>query len=188
MSLKNFAIAFFLILACAVSAWSIYLSTHGEKKIINATSNQPDAIMEDIVAVILNKEGKPILKVETPKLIHYAENDTTEMVTPHLTIFRQSPQPWYIDAIRGRASNGINEITFRDHVIIHHPGDRENPLTTMKTASLTLFPNQHIAQTNEAILVTQPDTKVSAIGMLANWNDGTVKLLSDAREEYAPSH
>lgn len=187
LTFKNFIISLLLIVAASLSCWSIFLSIHSEKKVTQNFSNQPDAIMEGIIATVMNKDGKPTLKVETPKMVHYVENDRTELTKPHLTIFRNSPEPWYVEALHGKTVQGINEITFWDNVVIHHLADHDNPITTMKTQALTIFPNQQLAETKEAISVIQPDTRIDAIGMLANWNEGTVKLLSQAREEYVPS-
>ena len=57
----------------------------------------------------------------------------------------------------------------------------------MKTASLTVFPDKQQASTDNAIVITQPDTVIHAVGMLADLNEGTVKLLSQAKGDYVPS-
>jgi lipopolysaccharide export system protein LptC len=185
-SLKNSTISLLLIIAIALSAWSIILS----KQVLptkDHDSNQPDAYMENIVAVILNKEGKPSLKIEAPKMVHYAENNTTHITHPHVTAYRQSPQPWYINSDSAQALNGLERVIFTRNVVIYHPSDLENPNTTMHTNALTIFPDKQQAETNDAITITQPDTIVHAVGMLADLNDGTIKLLSQAKGEYVPN-
>lgn len=186
LTIKNFIFSALLLLAIALSGWSIFIA----KKALPSTANQthqPDAFMENVVTTVMNKEGKPALKVAAPKMVHYAENDMTDITTPHVTVFRQSPQPWYIDSDFGKALNGTEEINFSSHVVIHHPNDSENPLTIMKTATLTVFPDKQTAQTDAAITITQPDATIYAIGMLANLTNGTVQLLSQARGEYVPT-
>jgi len=56
----------------------------------------------------------------------------------------------------------------------------------MKTDSLTVFPHQKVVSTKDAVVILQPDLTIHAIGMTANIDEGTVKLLSQARGEYAP--
>ena len=174
------------MIAIGLSGWSIFLSKKAPITLSQTSPDQPDAFMEDVVAIIMSKEGKPRLKVETPKMFHYAKNDSTEFTKPHVTIYRQSPQPWHINANHAKATWGTSEILFWENVIIHHLEDEENPITTMNTSSLTIFPEKKVAETNKEIIVTQPNTMIRAIGMLANWDAGTVKLLSQAREEYVP--
>jgi lipopolysaccharide export system protein LptC len=120
-------------------------------------------------------------------MIHYPHNDITKIDTPHVTIYRDSPSPWFIDSDYAKAKNGIDQIQFWSHVNIHHPADSDNPNTLMTTDLLNIFPEDEIASTDRPITFVQPDTKINAIGMLANLNDGTIKLLSQAKGEYAPS-
>lgn len=187
ISSRNILISFLILLAASLSGWSIFLSEKSNISITENQPDQPDAFMENIATVIMNKLGTPVLKVESPKLVHYEANDTTELTTPHVIIYRQSPQPWYISANHGKATQGISKITFWDNVIIHHLADQDNPVTTMHTSSLTVIPDEQLVETKEAVDVLQPYTTAHGIGMLANWHDGTVKLLSQAREEYAPN-
>jgi lipopolysaccharide export system protein LptC len=184
---KNILIGSLLAIAISLSCWSIFISSHDSKIITTTALNQPDAFMENIVATVMNKLGKPSLKVETTKMIHYADGDTAVLYSPRVTVFRQSPQPWHISASYAKTKQGISEIQFWNNVIINHPADTDNPLTIMRTSALSIFPNQQVAKTNEPVVVTQPDATVHAVGMLANWDEGTVKLLSQAREEYVPS-
>ncbi|HLB57904.1 MAG TPA: LPS export ABC transporter periplasmic protein LptC [Gammaproteobacteria bacterium] len=185
-TLKNSIIIVLLLFAAGLSGWSMLIS---KQPVSTVTSHlkQPDAFMENVVATIINKEGKPSLKIETPKMVHYAEDDTTDITTPHVTIFRHSPKPWYIDSDYAKTTQGISQIVFWSNVVIHHPSDSANPMTMMKTATLTIFPDKKIAETDQAVTLTQPDTTIHAIGMLTNLDDGTVKLLSEAKGEYVPS-
>ncbi len=186
-SFKNSTMGVLLVIAITLSAWSIVLSNQSVSSNADDDNDQPDAYMENVAALILNKEGNPALKIEAPKMVHYVENDTTYITQPHVTVYRQSPQPWYINANTARALNGIEQIIFSDNVIINHPPDSENPNTIMKTASLTVFPDKQQAETNHSVVITQPDTIVHAVGMLADLNEGTIKLLSEAKGDYVPS-
>ena len=150
-------------------------------------ANEPDAWMENIVAMVMNKQGSASLKIQAPKMEHYAEDDTTHIDYPRVTVYRQSPEPWYINSDHAEASNGLEEIVFSDNVVIHHPTDNGNPETTMNTASLTVFPDKKQASTDNAVVIIQPDTVIHAVGMLADLNDGTVKLLSQAKGDYVPT-
>lgn len=186
LSLKNSAISFLIILTLGLSCWSIFISKHAETTFADA-AHRPDAFMENVVATIINKEGDPSLKVEAPKMVHYTDNDTTDIETPHITMYRQSPEPWHINSNYAKATQGLDQIYFWDNVVIHHMSDIANPTTTMTTTTLTVFPDKQIAQTKDNVTLIQPDTTIHGLGMLANLNEGTVQLLSQARGEYVPS-
>ncbi|MES2216782.1 MAG: LPS export ABC transporter periplasmic protein LptC [Pseudomonadota bacterium] len=186
LTLKNLAITLLLLTATAFSAWSIIIS-HPAKVNPQDDPKQIDSFMEEVQAITYNKLGQPSLQITTPKMVHYPENNTTYITTPRVIIYRQSPQPWFVDSDYAKASNGMDSILFWSNVNIHHLADPENPTTSLRTNTLTIFPNQQIAQTNEAVTFVQPDTTVHAIGMLANLDVGTVKLLSQTQGEYDPS-
>lgn len=187
LTLKNFTISLLILFATGLTGWSI-LITHFSHTPVTATDpKKPDSFMEGVIATTLGKEGKPILKLISPKMIHYPENDMTTIAEPRVTVYRKSPQPWFIDADYAKASNGINSILFWSHVNIHHPSDVENPTTSLLTESLTIFPDRQMASTDEAVTFIQPDTTVHAVGMLADLNDNTIKLLSQTQGEYAPA-
>jgi lipopolysaccharide export system protein LptC len=187
VTFKQISIGFLLAAALGLSSWSILLSNKATPTIASHTTSRPDAFMEDVTATIINSEGKPVLKVVAPKMTHYVENDATDMIKPSITVFhKESLNPWFINSNSAKAIQGINEITFQDHVVIHHP-DKNNPTTIMRTNSLTVFPAEQVAQTKEPIIISQPASTIHATGMLANLGDGTVKLLSQAQEEYVPN-
>lgn len=173
-----------LILAVGLSTWSIYLSKK-MRPFSSGDNTKPDAFMENVVATMINKEGAQSLIIQSPRITHYPKDDATIIESPRLTIFRDSLEPWYIDAMHAKATEGAAKIVFWDDVTIHHPHDKNIPITTFKTSTLTVFPKEKIASTKDDITLTQPETTIHATGMTANLNSGEIKLLSQTRGEYA---
>ncbi len=186
-SLKNSTFILLLLIAMALSGWSIMLSKQSLLATTEDDATLPDAYMDNIVATIMNKQGKPSLKIEAPKMVHFVGNDTTYITHPRVTVYRQSPAPWYINSDSAQALNGLEQVIFTNNVVIYHPADTENPHTTMETASLTIFPDKQQAKTDNAVIIKQPDAVVHAVGMLADLNNGTIKLLSQAKGDYVPN-
>lgn len=186
LSLKNLIISFLMILTLGLSLWSI-VDSKRSKVTTTETTHRPDAFIENVVATIISTEGKPTLKVEAPKMVHYPDDDTTDIETPHITLYRESPEPWSIDSHFAKATQGLDKIYFWENVVIHHTNDNANPTTTMTTSTLTVFPDKQIAQTDDNVTVIQPSTTIHGLGMLANLHEGTVQLLSKAQGEYIPN-
>jgi lipopolysaccharide export system protein LptC len=186
ITFKNAMVFLLLIAAVSLTTWSLLDSKKSQSKYTLTNSNIPDALMEDVVATIMNKEGTPTLKVSTPRMVHYANNDATDIEKPVVTVYRHTPNPWLITSDYARATSGTTQILFWRNVVLNHAADNENPATIMHTEALTVFPNQRTAQTDQPITINQPDLTVHATGMLADMNEGTVKLLSKAQGEYVP--
>lgn len=187
-TLKNTMIVFLFALSIILSGWTILLTTqkHHAPHAKSIPSNQPDAFMEEVVAVVLNKQGIPALKITSPKMVHYPNNDTTHILSPHLTVYRNSPEPWLVRSDYAIATGGVEKLLFWSHVVIHHKEDISNPDTTLKTSTLTIFPKTQTAETKAALTVWQPNATVYATGMEADMKAGTIKLLSKTRGIYVP--
>jgi len=186
MTYKNTLTTLFIIALGLAASMTFMFNNSDDKKTANQTL-LPDAFMENVVATTMDKYGKPKMKIVTPRLTHYAENDTTQLVSPELTLYRKSPTPWYITANHATATQGADLIHFKQDVVIHHAADSDHPATLIKTPSLTVHPSDQTAETDEFITMTQPNTLIKAIGMRANMNTGDIKLLSQAKGEYVPN-
>lgn len=186
MTYKYSALSLLMMIVVGLATWTTLLS-YPPQNPTKVTSPLPDAFMEDVTALIMDKQGKPSMKIITPKMIHFADNDTTQLASPQLTLYRKSPKPWYVTANYAQATQGIENVHFWDNVEIHHAADGMNPATLIKTSTLMVHPNKKTAETDEVVTLIQPNLVVKATGMKADMNSGDIKLLSQARGEYVPS-
>lgn len=186
MPYKNILLSCFLILAAGLATWLTLIHLQGQP-LIQPIKATPDAIMEEMNATIMNKQGKVSMKIMTPKMTHYANDDTADLINPAITVYRNSLQPWYITSKYARTMNGMEKIDFWNDVIVHHYADLHNPATLIKTPSLTFYPDKQTAETRALITLIQPNIVVKGAGMYTDMKTGYVKLLSDARGEYAPN-
>lgn len=186
MTYKNTIITLLMLAIVGMSVWTTLWTYNTPNAPLLKNTSLPDAFMEEVVSIIMDKQGKPKLMIVTPKMVHFADHDTTHLTTPQLTIYRKSPKPWYITSKYAKATQGIEHLNFWDDVIIHHPADEANPATLIKTATLTVYPNKQTAETEDVITLIQPHLTIKATGMQADMNIGNIKLLSQSRGTYAP--
>lgn len=186
MTYKYITIISLMILGLAI--WTGLLSYRTPDNPSMHKINLPDGMMENVTALIMDKEGNPHIKIVTPKMVHFAEDDTTHLISPHISLlYRTSPKPWNVTANYAKATQGIDNILLWDDVIIHHAADENNPATLIKTSTLMVHPNKKTAETDQIVTLIQPSLVVKATGMQANMDDGDIRLLSQARGEYVPS-
>lgn len=185
MTYKNTILSVTMILAVGMTIFITLINQPDNSRKKNDASI-PDAYMENVNAVILDKVGKVTMKIVTPKMIHYAKNDTTDFIDPQITLYHKSPNPWFIASKTAKAWHGIDNLVFNTDVTIHHPADYNNPATLIKTSTLTVHPNENTAETAEPITMIQPNSIMKAIGMHADMDSGNIRLLSQAQGEYVP--
>lgn len=186
MIYKNTMISAVTIMTVLFAVW-ITLAYQAKTPAPIQNTREPDTEMENVISIILDKQGKPKLKIVTAKLIHYAESNTTHLTSPYIVMYRQSPKPWHITSHYAKAIGGIDQVDFWGNVVIRHVIASNQPETIIKTSTLTVYPNKQIAQTNDPITLAQPNTLIKAVGMFADMNSGNIKLLSETRGEYVPS-
>ena len=186
MGYKNIVIGVIIAIFIGLASWTTLLSLRTPSTNTIPTNELPDAFMEGVNALILDKQGKPSMKITAPKLTHFPQDDSTLLTTPHLTLYRKSPEPWYITSHYAKAYRGLEYVDFWEEVEIHHAAYEDSPATHIKTTTLRVRPEEKVADTNDLITMTQPNIVVKAEGMHADLNTGDIKLLSKARGEYVP--
>lgn len=188
MTYKYSAFSFLLITVFGFAMWMTYWSYHQPRRTVSASTIElSDAWMENVNAIVMDKQGKPSIKIRTPKMVHFTTGDTTHLTLPKLTLYHKSPKPWHITAKYAKATQGMENVNFRDHVVIQHAADSSSPATLIKTSTLMVHPNQQLAETTDLITLLQPNLSIHATGMKADMNTGNIKLLSAARGEYVPN-
>ena len=183
---KNTFISITLLLAISLGVLST-LTILSNNNTTTPENKMPDAIMNDVTATIYDKTGKISMRIVTPQLMHYTQQDATDFNNPEVTIYRNALQPWVIHSMHAESTNGMDNVQFWDNVTIHHPASYDSPATVIKTTTLTMHPNLQTAETPALITLIQPNITVNAIGMTADMNTGDIHLLSQARGEYAPT-
>ncbi|MCW5584346.1 MAG: LPS export ABC transporter periplasmic protein LptC, partial [Gammaproteobacteria bacterium] len=93
MIYKYAVISVVTIAVIGLATWTTYLSYQPQNSTPTKLALLPDVLMEDVIAIVIDKQGKPSMKIVTPKMIHFPENDTTHITAPELTLYRKSSQP-----------------------------------------------------------------------------------------------
>ncbi len=187
MTSKSTLLSILLVAAMGLATWVTFSPYRPPSPTLASSLAIPDAYMEEVTARLMDKEGNLNMKIVSPKLLHYTEGDTTDLTTPQITLYRESPMPWHISSKHAKATQGIDNVNFRDEVEIRHSPDINAPETIIKTASLMVHPNAKTAETKDVIVMLQPNLTVKSTGMIANLTSGDIKLLSQPRGEYVPN-
>ncbi len=158
-----------------------------EKKVIN--TNGPDAFINDVVYTELSPNGQTKTLFTSTKVTHYP-NDTSDMANPSMVVYDakdMSAPPWKITSRYGQMRDKNKVVYLWDHVKLHRDAGKNNQATTFTTSALTYYPKRHYAETDRPVTIVQSGgSKLTAIGMHANLQTGSVKFLSQARGMYMP--
>jgi len=134
----------------------------------------------------MDTTGAPHRRLSAPELRHYADDDSSELERPVLTVFNPSAPPWVIRSETGWVSADGEEVQMRGEVFI----DRESAPTArplhLQTRDLLVRPRQDYAETQQPVRAASgADWLTSEAGGQVWFGDSLlIKLAGRARALY----
>ncbi|GMR07949.1 MAG: hypothetical protein BMS9Abin26_0954 [Gammaproteobacteria bacterium] len=144
-----------------------------------------DYYMEDFTITSMNAEGIPGQELTASKMVHYSEDDSTELTKPHFTVFKKSSAPWHIVADRGWLSADSKNILLKGGVVIDRPADKDNGTMRMTTSELRIRTEDEYAETDKPVLMITDATTTQAGGLRLYLKQGKMHLTGNVRGKYA---
>ena len=172
----------------AFSGWLQQMAEPATQVRASSERHDPDFYLKDFTLTTMDKAGAPRNRLEAPYMVHYIDDDTSEVTTPRMQVFRKDAPPWQIDAGSGVILSEGKTVLLRDGVLIRQNNPQNGQHTTLRTSDLTVVPDSETAQTASPVNFTDSvGNVVDAVGMRANFKDERLELLSQVRGKYVPA-
>jgi len=126
--------------------------------------HDPDAIVDSLQVTRLNEHGSPQDLLTAARMIHFADDDGTELVAPRLQR-RSEGTEVTITAQRGTVTHGGEETHLYDNVLVVRTATPEREELRIRTDYLQVFAEKHIARTDRAVTITEGRSVLSGVGM-----------------------
>lgn len=168
------------------SGWLLQTAERASTALPGKERHDADFYLKDFTLTTMDKAGALRNRLTSPYMVHYADDDTSEVDEPRMQIFNKDAPPWHIDAGRGIILSEGKTVFLRDGVIIRQIDEQQKRYTTLRTADLTVKPDDEYAETASPVNFTDSaGNVVDAVGMRANLRDERLELLSQVRGTYA---
>lgn len=179
-----------LVLA-ALAAFSVWLQQTAEQAapvLASGERHDPDFYLKDFTLTTMDKSGAPRNRLASPYMVHYADDDVSEVTTPRMQVFKKDAPPWHIDAGSGVILSEGKTVLLRGGVVISQNNPQNGQRTTLRTPDLTVTPDSESAETASPVNFSDSaGNVVDAVGMRANFKDERLELLSQVRGQYVPA-
>jgi lipopolysaccharide export system protein LptC len=129
------------------------------------TLHDPDFIVERFTATTLDKSGRPDSRLIAKRMVHYPDDETTELDEPHLVQLTDDGPPVRITAERGTVTKDGEEVRLYGNVVVVREATDARPELRMETTYLQVFPKEEIAVTPESVVVTEGRSRLAGVGM-----------------------
>ncbi|MDP2828560.1 MAG: LPS export ABC transporter periplasmic protein LptC [Sulfuricellaceae bacterium] len=149
------------------------------------TRHAQDYWIENFSAQQLGEDGLPLNMLTAAKMMHFPDNDTSELINPRFVSLDKSRPAVEIKARQGLLTGRGEKIVFSDNVEVRREAQKDSSWLTLSTDFLQVEPDNQFAKTHRPVTIRTPSTVITATGMEMNNKSQVLKLLSSVKGQYA---
>jgi lipopolysaccharide export system protein LptC len=175
-----------LLLVAGATLWLERVTGSNESHSSAPVRSEPDFTADQVRMINFDKTGRQHFELLADRVIHHPQSSVTELQNPRLR-YDVSGRELNITAQHADVLNEGNEVRMSGDVHARRAAIPGSPELTLASATLTVWPDDEKAQTNDPVTLTQGNSKAQADGMKADNLYGTLELIGNARMNIARS-
>ena len=173
-----------VLLLSVGSFWMLHRLELEERNAAVGRVHEPDYYIDKMTRRTLGPFGETANVLRAERLEHFADDDSTELASPHLEIYNGNPEPWHVVAERGWVSSGNEVVLLHGRVEIWRQNKAGKRIYQVLTSELRVLPKEQYAESAEPTTIIAPATVAHSIGMRANFAHERVELLNQVRARH----
>ena len=173
-----------LLLLLALAAASLWLERAvqaPEREKSGKTRHDPDFIAEDFGIAKMSASGKPEYSLSAARMLHYPDDESTDIVAPRMVQRHDNAAPIVIRADRGLISRNGDEASFYGNVVVVREAGRGRGELRIQTEHLQIVPDRDLARTDQPVVITEGRSRLAGVGLEFNNKTRQFALLSQVR-------
>jgi lipopolysaccharide export system protein LptC len=171
-------------LLAGLSFWLQKSVAPEETRIDGKLRHDPDAYAENFIARRFDETGQLKYRLTGPYMVHYPDDDTSELTSPKLVSYRHESPPMTITAKHAKVTAKGETVFLWDDVVATRAATAERPEMVARMPDLTAQPDRGFAFTNSAVEVTQGRSWVKGVGAELDNKASTLVLQSQVTGLY----
>jgi lipopolysaccharide export system protein LptC len=187
---KTRAATYFPVLLMAALAgitfWLDRIVQLSETAAPSARRHDPDFKVDNFTVTRMSPEGKPVSVLSARKMIHFPDDQTTELEAPR---FEQRPPDApvvRVRADRGTVSKDGEQVRVRDNVVVVREGDGKREPLEVRTSELLILPKEEIVSTEAPVTILEGGARLEGTGMEVRSKSREFRLDARVKAEFPP--
>lgn len=176
--------ALVMVALSALSFWVWRQIEDDSNQLAKTRVHEPDYYIEHMVRRSMGETGELSNLITADLVVHYPDDDSTELTQPRMEIYNDAQRPWHVIAERGWVSSGNEVILLRGEVEIWRLGQGGDRELELFTSELRVLPKEQYAETDNPATIKSRTTTTTAIGMRANFAHDRLELLQRVRSRH----
>jgi lipopolysaccharide export system protein LptC len=173
-----------LALLAALTFWLQKAINSGDAHNDGKLRHDPDAIAENFVVRRFDETGHVKYRLIAPYLVHYPDDDSSELKSPKLISYRPDAPPVEVVAKNAKVSSKGETIFLWDDVVLTRAASEERPEMVARMPDLTARPDEGFAFTQSPLEITQGQSWIKGVGAHLDNNTSTLILKSQVTGLY----
>jgi lipopolysaccharide export system protein LptC len=146
--------------------------------------HDPDYTVEHFTISDFGRDGAPLSTLSAVKMVHYPDDDSTELAAPRLVHQRPAEPRLVVSADRGTLSRDAAEISLNDNVQLLREAGHGLPEARVRTSYLHLERERALARTDREVRVDEPGRTLVGRGMEYDNQARQLELQSQVRGSF----
>jgi lipopolysaccharide export system protein LptC len=142
-----------------------------------AGPRRPDYTVEKFTATMMSNKGLPQRQLAAPLLRHYADDGSSVLDDPILTLFTQGGPPWVIRSRAGWVSQTGDRVILRGNVRVDRVGTKELRPVRLRTAELHIRPREDFAETDTPVKIASGGDWIKSSAGAQAWLHKTLRVM-----------
>ena len=175
------------VVGLSTLSWWMPIEQAPVSKLVTAPEKRhvPDFYLSDFDLTTMNAAGRPRYYLQAKGLQHYADDDTSQLQMPRLTVYRPAAPAWLLSSDQALVATGGQSVLLQDDVKVQRLAANKRDTLELTTSVLRVVPAKQYAETDRAVTVVTDLGITRAIGMQADLQQRRLQLLAQVRGDYA---
>ncbi len=172
----------------AVTYWLGHVASMPLPVDTSSFRHDPDYIVENFIASSYDTEGRLRYRLSADKMVHYMDDDSTELDGPKLTHHSQEAPPMHVVADRGLISSDGDNVYFLGGVRMAREPQLDKPGLEVRTEYVRFIPKSDIMRTDRPVTLSQGKSQIEASGLFADAERRYLELPGRVKAIYENRH
>lgn len=170
-----------LMLALALLTFYLERTVRDEESPPPARRHDPDYMISKFSTTTYNRDGAVETVMSAERMLHYPDDDTTELVEPRVVQTKPQQPRYSVRAERGQLSRDGDEIFLYGSVILVRDAHAERPEARMTTDFLHILRDRGLVRTDREVKIVEGVNSLFGRGMEYNNESRELVLRSDVQ-------
>lgn len=175
-----------LMLALALLTYWLDRAVREERLQPSLRRHFPDFIVNNFTVTNYNREGSVESTLAAKQMLHYPDDDSTELEAPRLVQTKPGEPRMTVTADRGALSQDGADVFLYDSVLLVREQKDPNPEQRMRTSFLHVVRDKSLVRTDREVDISEPDRQLTGRGMEYDNENGQLSLRENVRGRFAP--